>query len=185
MSAAAAQKYVPPIQGHPSEISMTRKRGDPTNVERYIEQAISFVDGQPDERWIDTFYINGDTYGMAVCPCLYPLVVCRAIDGDGHKGTTSRQTTEVMTSFKLKMGATNYVILNALQRKEELMATAQQGGAAAAADPGDVAQVAQRVGPGTPEGSTCLHTQLRIGGDTPTDPPAVIGTQITGQVLQQ
>ena len=136
MSPAATKKYVLPIQGRPSEIS--------TVSERYIDQAISFGDGQPDERWIDTFYIEGDTYGMAVCPCLYPSIVCRAIDGDGHNGTTSRQTTKVMTSFKLKMGVTNYVILNALQRKEELMATAQQGGAAAAADPDDVARVAHR-----------------------------------------
>ena len=68
MSTASAQKYVPPIQGLPSEISTTRMQGDPADEERYIDQAISFVDGQPDERWIDTFYINGDTYWMAVCP---------------------------------------------------------------------------------------------------------------------
>ena len=45
-----------------------------------------------------------------------------------------------MAIFKEKMGVSNYVILNALRRKEELRvtATAQQGGAAAAADPGGV-----------------------------------------------
>ena len=44
------------------------------------------------------------------------------------------------------MGASNYVILNQLQRKEELRmtATTQQGGAAAAADPGGVAAAANR-----------------------------------------
>ena len=45
-----------------------------------------------------------------------------------------------MAIFNEKMGVSNYVILNALRRKEELRvtATAQQGGAAAAADPGGV-----------------------------------------------
>ena len=46
-----------------------------------------------------------------------------------------------MAIFKEKMGASNYVILNALRRKEELRtATAQEGGAAA--DPGGVQNVA-------------------------------------------
>ena len=51
-----------------------------------------------------------------------------------------------MTIFKEKMGASNYVILNALWRKEELRmtATAQQGGAAATADPGGVAAAAHQ-----------------------------------------
>ena len=43
----------------------------------------------------------------------------------------------------------------------------------------------QRVGPETPELSTGPHTALRIGVTTLTDLPAVIRTQITGQVLQQ
>ena len=50
--------------------------------------------------------------------------------------------------------------------------------------PGNVG-TAQIVGPGTPEGSTGLHTRLGLGGVSPADPtPAVVGTQITGQVLQ-
>ena len=57
-----------------------------------------------------------------------PSLVCRAIDGDGpHNRATSRQTTEVMASFKLKMGISNYAILNALRKRKEMMATVQQG----------------------------------------------------------
>ena len=46
--------------------------------------------------------------------------------------------------------------------------------------------IGQIVGPGTPEGSTSLHTHPGPRVVDPTDPtPAVVGTQITGQVLQQ
>ena len=72
---------------------------------------------------------------MTVCPCLYPSIVCRAIDDDGpHNGATSRQIMEIMASFKLKMGISNYAILNALRKKEEMMAMAQQEQAATAQD---------------------------------------------------
>ena len=94
-----------------------------------------------DERWVDCFKLDRDTYNVAVCPCLYPSIVCRAIDDDApHNGATRCQITEIMASFKLKMGISNYAILNALLKKEEMMAMAQQG--QAAADHDDAEQVA-------------------------------------------
>ena len=53
---------------------------------------------------------------------------------------TSKQTGKIMDIFKEKMGAHNYVILNALPRKEELIVTAttQEGSAAAATGPSGV-----------------------------------------------
>ena len=50
---------------------------------------------------------------------------------------TSKQTGKIMDIFKEKMGAHNYVILNALRRKEDLRvaATTQEGSAAAVAGP--------------------------------------------------
>ena len=45
----ATQKYVPPVQGHQSEVLATRTRVDPAEVGRYIDLAINFVDRQPDE----------------------------------------------------------------------------------------------------------------------------------------
>ena len=53
---------------------------------------------------------------MTVCPCLYPSIVCQAIDGDGpQNGATSRQIPDIMAAFK---------------KKEEMMVMAQQGQAA-------------------------------------------------------
>jgi hypothetical protein len=46
-----------------------------------------------------------------------------------------------MASIKLKMGISNYAILNALRKKEEMMAMAQQG--QAAVDHDDAEQVAE------------------------------------------
>ena len=37
-----------------------------------------------------------------------------------HNVATSKQTGEIIEIFKEKMGAQNYVILNALRRKDEL-----------------------------------------------------------------
>ena len=56
-------------------------------------------------------------------------------------GATSRQITEIMASFKLKMGISNYATLNALRKKEDMMVIAQQGQAAADLD--DAEQVAE------------------------------------------
>ena len=142
--AASRRGYALLVQGCPSEITTMRTRGDPADVDRYIDNAVFFVDGQPDERWINCYRTDGDTYDMAVCPCLYPSIVCRAVDGDGpHNETTSRQTTEVMASLKLKMGINNYAILNALRKRDEMMATVQQGQeGVAAADHDDAEQVA-------------------------------------------
>ena len=138
---AATQKYVPPVQGRQSEVSATRTRVDPAEVGRYIDLAINFVDGQPDETWTDTFFILGDSYGMTACPCLLPSIVCRSIDDDAHNG--ARQTTKIMAIFNEKIGANNCVILNVLRRKEELRGTAitQEGSAATAADPSGVQNV--------------------------------------------
>ena len=82
MSAAARRGYVLPVQGRPTEITTVRTRADPGDVDRYINNAVSFVDGQPDERWINCLKMDGDTYNMAVCPCFYPSIVCRAIGDD-------------------------------------------------------------------------------------------------------
>ena len=114
------------------DITTVRVREDPADVDSYIENAVTFVNGELDERWVDCFKLDGDTYDMTVCPCLYPSIVCRAIDDDGpHNGATSRQITEIMAVFELKMGKSNYAILNALWKKEEMMVMAQQGQAAA------------------------------------------------------
>ena len=143
---APRRGYALPVQGHPTKITMVRVRADPADVDRYIDNAVTYVDGQLDERWIDCFKMDGDTYDMAVCPCFYPSIVCRAIDDNApHNGAKSRQTTEIMASFKLKMGISNYAILyaNALRKKEEMMAMAQQGQEVVAADHDDAEQVAQ------------------------------------------
>ena len=67
---------------------------------------------------------------------------CRAIDDDGpHNGATSCQISDIMASFKLKMGMNNYAILNALRRKEEMMVMAQQG--QAVIDHGNAEQAAE------------------------------------------
>ena len=106
--------YALPVQGRPTDITMVRVREDPADVDSYIKNA---------ERWVDCFKLDGDTYDMTVCPCLYPSIVCRAIDdGAPHNGATSCQITEIMASFKLKMGISNYAILNSLRKKEEMMA---------------------------------------------------------------
>ena len=54
-----------------------------------------------------------------------------------HNVATSRQTGETMEIFKEKMGAQNYVILNALRRKDEqrVAATTQESRTAAATAP--------------------------------------------------
>ena len=134
--------YALPVQGRPTEITTVRVREDPADVHRYINNAVTYVDGQLDERWVDCFKLDGDTYDMTVCQCLYPSIVCRAIDDDApHNGATSRKITDIMASFKLKMGISNYAILNPLRKKEEMMAMAQQG--KAAADHDDAEQVAE------------------------------------------
>ena len=142
---AASQKYVPPVQGHQSEVMATQTRVDPAEVCRYMDLAIDFMDGQLKETWTNTFFITGDSYGMTVCPCLLPSIVCRSIVEKAHNVATSRQTSEIMDIFKEKigLGAHNYVILNTLRRKEELRVTAttQEGSAAAAAGPSCVQNV--------------------------------------------
>ena len=45
MSTAAAKKYALLVHGRPSEISTTRTRGDPADVDRYKDQAVLFVMG--------------------------------------------------------------------------------------------------------------------------------------------
>ena len=128
---ATSRGYAIPVQGCPTAITTVRVREDPGDVDSYIKKAVPYVDGQVDESWVDCFKLDGDTYNMTVCPCLYPSIVCPAIDGDGpHNGATSRQIPDIMAAFKLKMGMSNYAILNMLRKKEEMMVVAQQGQAA-------------------------------------------------------
>ena len=78
--------------------------------------------------------MNGDTYDMTVCPCLYLSIVCRAMNDEAaHNRSTSKQVQEMLTGFKLKMGYNNFVIMNALRRQEEGVDTAQQAAAEQAA----------------------------------------------------
>ena len=61
---------------------------------------------QDHQEWIDCFKINGDTYELTICPCHHPSIVCRAMDDDAaHNRTTSKQVQDMITIFKLKMGA--------------------------------------------------------------------------------
>ena len=63
---------------------------------------------------------------------MFIAVNCMQYVVDGaHNVATSRQTSKIMDIFKEKMGAHNYVILNALRGKEELRvaATTQEGSA--------------------------------------------------------
>ena len=108
-----------------------------------MDLAIDFMDGRLEELWTNTFFIMGDSYGMKVCPCLLPSIVCRSIVEKAHNVATSRQTSKIMDIFKEKRGAHNYVNFNTLRRKEELRVTAttQEGSAAAAAGPSCVQNV--------------------------------------------
>ena len=99
---------------------------------------------------------------MTVCQCLYPSIVCRALDDGGpHNGATSRQITDIMAAFKLKMGMSDYAILNELLKKEEMMVIAQQGQAAADHDNAEqVAEGEQEVAPSSGSDTTdCWHIQ--------------------------
>ena len=82
--AAASKKYVPPVQGRQSEVAVIRTRVDPAKVCRYMDLAIDFVDGKLDDMWTNTFFIMGDSYGMTVCTCLLPSIVCRSIVDEPH-----------------------------------------------------------------------------------------------------
>ena len=55
------------------------------------------------------------------------------------------------------------------------------GNAGAVTDPGN----AQRVSPETSDRCTGPRITLRIGGTTPTSPPAIVGPKTTGQVPRQ
>ena len=48
---AASKKYVPPVQGRQSEVSAIRMRVEATELDRYIDLAVDFLDGQPNNMW--------------------------------------------------------------------------------------------------------------------------------------
>ena len=88
--AATRRGYALLVQGRPTAITSVRVREDPADVDSYIEKAVTYIDGQLDERWVDRFKLDGDTYNMTVCPCLYLSILCPALHDDGpHNGATS------------------------------------------------------------------------------------------------
>ena len=73
--AATIRGYAQPVQGRPTAITTVREREDPGDINSYIKKAVTYVDGQLDDNWFDCFKLDGDTYNMMVCPCLYPSIV--------------------------------------------------------------------------------------------------------------
>ena len=114
---------------------MTRQRVDPNDLDNFTDLAVDFVDSQPDETWMDTFFITSDSYELTSCTCLLPTIVCRSMVDEPHNVATSRQTGETMVIFKTKMGLQNYVILNALRRKNEQSCSGYTQDSSAAAGP--------------------------------------------------
>ena len=80
---------------------------------------------------MDAFFITSDIYELTSCTCLLPTIVCRTRVDEPHNVATSRQTGETMVIFKTKMGLQNYVILNALRRKNEQRVANTQDSSAA------------------------------------------------------
>ena len=88
-------------------------------MDRLTEQAVNYVDTQPAESWTDTFYMMNGSYDLTSCTCMLPTIVCRAMNEKQHNTAPSRQTRDMMTMFKTKMGEQNYKIFNALRHKAE------------------------------------------------------------------
>ena len=138
----AATRRTCPNSPRPSHRHYDGEGEDPADVDSYIEKAVTYVYGQLDKSWVDCFKLDRDTYNMRFCSCLYTSIVGWAIDDDDpHNGATSFQIPDIMAAFKLKMGISNYAILNSLRKKEEMMVMAQQG--QAAADHYDAEQAAE------------------------------------------
>ena len=122
---SVARRYIKPVPNRSIAITSISIRvwEDPTNIDGHIQDAVVYVD---DDEWVDCFELSDDTYEMTVCPCLYPSIVCRAMDDEADQdGATSWQVMEIITGFKASMG-TNYRILNALRKKEEVVGMGQQ-----------------------------------------------------------
>ena len=111
-----------------------RKRVWTPATSKFTDLTVDFVDSQPDDTWTDAFFITSDSYDLTVCTCLLPSIICKSMIDEPHNVATSRQTGETMEIFKEKMGAQNYVILNALRRKDEqrVVVTTKESSAAAA-----------------------------------------------------
>ena len=104
---------------------------DPNDLDKFTDLAVDFMDSQPDDTWTTTFFITSDSYELTSCTCLLPTIVYRSMVNEPHNVATSRQTGETMVIFKTKMGLQNYVILNAVRRKnEQRVADAQDSSAA-------------------------------------------------------
>ena len=129
----ASKKYVLPVQGQQLKVLATRTPVDPTKLDKFTDLAFNFVDSQPDNTWTNIFF----SYELTVCTCLLPSIICRSMRDEPRNVATSRQTGETMEIFKEKIGAQNYVILNALRCNDEqrVVATTQESSAAAAAAP--------------------------------------------------
>ena len=65
---ATRRGYALPIQGPPTKITTVRVREDPADFDSYIDNTVTYVDGQLDERWVDCFKLDGDTYDMTALP---------------------------------------------------------------------------------------------------------------------
>ena len=113
---------------------MTRQLVDPNDLDKFTDLAVDIVDSQPDETWTD--FIMSDSYELTSCTCLLPTIVCRSMVDEPHNVATSRQTGETMVIFKTKMGLQNYVILNALRRKNKQRVANTQDSSAAAGPSG-------------------------------------------------
>ena len=48
---------VPP----PRAVTSVKVREDPANIDRYIQDAVVYVDTLADDEWVDCFKLNGDT----------------------------------------------------------------------------------------------------------------------------
>ena len=92
---------------------------DPNDLNKFTDLAVDFVDSQPDDTWMDAFFIKSDSYELTNCTCLLPTIICRSIVDEPHNVATSIKTDETMAIFETKMGLQNYVILNSLRRKNE------------------------------------------------------------------
>ena len=136
---AAARRYLEPVTGHSAHVAPDRVREDLALIDGYIDRAVEYVNMQDHQEWIDCLKINGDAYELTICPCHHPSIVCRAMDNEAaHNKTMNKQVQDMITSFKLKMGYNNFVIMNALRRLEEGVDTAQRAAAEVAEQASEV-----------------------------------------------
>ena len=130
---AVNAKYVAPVQGWGSEVQTTCQQVDPTNLDTFKDMAVDFVDSQPDNVWTDAFFMTSDSYDLTSCTCMLLTIVYRTMTDEPYNTATSRQSSEMMSTLKRKMGPQNYKILNALRHKnkQRVAANTQESNAAA------------------------------------------------------